>query len=518
MKVYFNMKNFLLIIMSLVLSGCLATNSYTVVPDKDMPNYMSEIGVQTNGSYTPNWVQPTNKTEKCEMLYEGYSTGESNFTVTWNGDCSNGKAVGIGEILENHGSIDVSEILYLEKGKGNQFFYKTVIDSNVIRYGRYIREDDKLTRMLVNYASQDANQNMQAYAILDENLKTGVKKGVFIKQYSDGTAKYTGIIGSKLFYGMRETFNDQKDRTYTQWGYYDVTTEEPSFYGVVKNKQGQILHLKYEHGSAKEKVQLPESYTNNLTNIANEGKQSYQLAQSSGQYALSMKEKYDKKYNTNNVVEKENKDKPKSNLISTGTGFFISNDGFLLTNSHVVENSSNVSIIFNGVEVVASVVARDSVNDIALLKIDIKTVGIPLEVSKKTLKGSEISILGYPNIGLQGNEQKATFGYINSNSGMKGDLRYYQMSAPIQAGNSGSPVLNNSGSVIGIATSTLNQSAVIKSTGNLAQNVNYAMKITYALPLLISNNVKYSKSKANKINKTNLIDKISNSVVLVVAQ
>jgi len=282
---------------------------------------------------------------------------------------------------------------------------------------------------------------------------------------------------------MRETFNDQKDRTYTQWGYYDVTTEEPSFYGVVKNKQGQILHLKYEHGSAKEKVQLPESYTNNLTNIANEGKQSYQLAQSSGQYALSMKEKYDKKYNTNNVVEKENKDKPKSNLISTGTGFFISNDGFLLTNSHVVENSSNVSIIFNGVEVVASVVARDSVNDIALLKIDIKTVGIPLEVSKKTLKGSEISILGYPNIGLQGNEQKATFGYINSNSGMKGDLRYYQMSAPIQAGNSGSPVLNNSGSVIGIATSTLNQSAVIKSTGNLAQNVNYAMKITYALQI-----------------------------------
>ncbi len=278
------------------------------------------------------------------------------------------------------------------------------------------------------------------------------------------------------------------------------------------------MHLKYEHGSAKEKVQLPESYISNLTNITNEGKQSYKLAQISGEYALSMKEKYDKKYTTNKVIKKENRDKSKSNLISTGTGFFISNDGFLLTNSHVVENSSNVSIIFNGVQVGASVVAKDSINDIALLKVDMVTVGIPIEVSKKTLKGTEISILGYPNIGLQGNEQKATFGYINSNSGLKGDLRYYQISAPIQAGNSGSPVFDTYGSVIGIATSTLNQSATLKSTGHLAQNVNYSIKITYALPLLISNNVQYNKTKNDRINKTNLINKFSNSVVLVVAE
>jgi S1-C subfamily serine protease len=218
----------------------------------------------------------------------------------------------------------------------------------------------------------------------------------------------------------------------------------------------------------------------------------------------------------NNRYKKEN-NHPKS--IATGTGFFISNDGYILTNSHVIEDSSELSVIINGKRVNATLVDHDKSNDIALLKIEGASKGLPIEFKYKAKKGTEIGVLGYPNIGLQGNEKKATFGFINSNSGIQGDTRYFQISSPIQPGSSGSPMVNERGVVIGIASASLNQSAAIKATGTLAQNVNYAIKITYSLPMLINHGVNYIEPVHQKaLPKTELIESISDSVVLVVAE
>jgi S1-C subfamily serine protease len=220
------------------------------------------------------------------------------------------------------------------------------------------------------------------------------------------------------------------------------------------------------------------------------------------------------------VKQEPNKPQPESSKgISTGTGFFISDDGYVLTNSHVIEGSTSISIILNGKSVSATLVDHDPSNDIALLKVDKSVKGLPIELKKKTKQGTEIAVLGYPNIGLQGNEQKATFGYINANSGIQGDTRYFQISSPIQPGNSGSPMVNEQGIVIGIASASLNQTAAIETTGTLAQNVNYAVKVAYALPMLISHSVEYIEPTGLKpLEKTKLIESISNSVVLVVAE
>ena len=234
-----------------------------------------------------------------------------------------------------------------------------------------------------------------------------------------------------------------------------------------------------------------------------------------------MKKKYDAQQSLSpSGAEQPKKPNPEySKGISTGTGFFISNDGYILTNSHVIEGSSNISIILNGKPVPAILVDHDPSNDIALLKINESVEGLPIELKKKTKQGAEIAVLGYPNIGLQGNEQKATFGFINANSGIQGDTRYFQISSPIQPGNSGSPMINEQGVVIGIASASLNQTAVIKATGTLAQNVNYAVKIPYALPMLISHGVKYIEPSSQKFfEKTELIENIADSVVLVVAE
>lgn len=231
--------------------------------------------------------------------------------------------------------------------------------------------------------------------------------------------------------------------------------------------------------------------------------------------AISMLKKYNNENRSQAVKEKQ---KDKSGL-STGTGFFISNDGYVLTNSHVIEGASNISIYLNGKSVSATLIDHDSSNDIALLKVNESVNALPIELKKRTKQGEEIAVLGYPNIGLQGNEQKATFGYINANSGVQGDTRYFQIDSPIQPGNSGSPMVNDQGVVIGIASASLNQTAAINSTGTLAQNVNYAVKIAYALPMLINHGVEYIEASGQKnLEKTELIESISNSVVLVVAE
>ena len=138
---------------------------------------------------------------------------------------------------------------------------------------------------------------------------------------------------------------------------------------------------------------------------------------------------------------------------------------------------------------------------------------------KRQKVGEDIAVVGYPNITLQGNELKATFGNINSSSGIKGDKRYYQIDAPMQPGNSGGPVLNMKGGVIGIATASLNQGAALKTTGALAQNVNYAIKISYAIPIMMNENVPYKTLQSTKrLDKPTLVERAKRSTVMVVAQ
>jgi len=164
---------------------------------------------------------------------------------------------------------------------------------------------------------------------------------------------------------------------------------------------------------------------------------------------------------------------------ATGTGFFITNNGHLITNYHVIEGADKIKVSKSQDDSfhVATLIAADPENDIAILKIDSDSVGIPLSSSFLSAKGEEVMTLGYPLIAIQGQEQKATFGRINALSGIQGDTRFVQIDVPIQPGNSGGPLINKRGEVIGVVTLTLNQIVVLKESGALPQNVNYAVKI-----------------------------------------
>lgn len=203
---------------------------------------------------------------------------------------------------------------------------------------------------------------------------------------------------------------------------------------------------------------------------------------------------------------------------SSGTGFIISDNGHILTNSHVVRGTTEIEVELNGSKFPAKILEEDKHNDIALLKIEKNNTSFINLNQNNIKKGTTVCALGYPLVNLQGKELKATFGNVNSLSGFKGDPRYYQMDSAIQPGNSGGPLLDKSGNVIGIVTAKLTQMASLKTSGSFNQNVNYALKISYVIPLLKKHNIRVNASKISNISEEDMIEKTSKSVVFIISQ
>jgi len=203
---------------------------------------------------------------------------------------------------------------------------------------------------------------------------------------------------------------------------------------------------------------------------------------------------------------------------SSGTGFFVSNNGHILTNYHIVEDATTITIKdISGNSYDAKYLKGDSANDVALLKIESNTKPLNILLYSDVEKGSEVFTLGFPLANLQGLEQKATFGRVNALSGSEDDVRFLQIDVPLQPGNSGGPLFNHTGSVVGITTSTLNQINTLKQSGMLPQNVNYAVKIGYIVPILRGITT-VQNERLMKKPFTDLIKENESSVVMVIAK
>jgi S1-C subfamily serine protease len=208
---------------------------------------------------------------------------------------------------------------------------------------------------------------------------------------------------------------------------------------------------------------------------------------------------------------------------STGTGFFVTNTGIMVTNHHVIEDAKHVYVLdtANGMKFTAEVLVTDPINDVAVIKVEAQSKGIPLANYFTSPKGSEVLTLGYPLIALQGQEQKATFGRINSLSGIKDDIRMVQIDVPIQPGNSGGPLLNSKGEVVGVVTATLDQIVTLRASGSLPQNVNFAVKIDYILPALrkaLGGAIPSISDSASEMKMSQIVSLRESSVMLVVAE
>jgi len=168
-----------------------------------------------------------------------------------------------------------------------------------------------------------------------------------------------------------------------------------------------------------------------------------------------------------------------------GSGFFVTKDGYLLTNHHVVQESKKIEVKYHGQTYQAKVAADDEANDLAVLKVEGADFQ-PLAISPRPTVdlGQEVFTIGFPNIQAQGVEPKYTDGKISSLKGMQDDPTEYQISVPVQPGNSGGPLCDAKGEVVGVIVARLNDLAMLETVGVVPQNVNYAVKASHAVRLL----------------------------------
>lgn len=202
---------------------------------------------------------------------------------------------------------------------------------------------------------------------------------------------------------------------------------------------------------------------------------------------------------------------------ASGTGFFIDSRGYIATNYHVIEGAKGIDVLVtkNGETTAYSAksIVFDKSNDLAIIKIigsgfsGLSSIPYTFGSGIKDV-GTAVFAMGYPELSYLGEEIKVTDGIISSKTGYQGDITTYQISAPIQHGNSGGPLFDNKGYVIGVTNAGV----------QALQNVGYAIKISYLKSLIEMSPEVINLPMTNRITSLSFTEKvkqISPYVVLI---
>jgi hypothetical protein len=181
---------------------------------------------------------------------------------------------------------------------------------------------------------------------------------------------------------------------------------------------------------------------------------------------------------------------------STGTGFFITEDGFLVTNEHVVKEAARVRLVTSAGIIAAKVVKVDAANDLALLKAEGRFAALPVVASRAVRLGSTVATVGFPNVGLQGFAPKLARGEIAALSGAQDDARYFQISVGERdrpgrchrrpADGSWAHGFQNSRVLVVRSIWSAGRRPVRARRARSPENVNYAVKSSFLLSFLES--------------------------------
>ena len=184
----------------------------------------------------------------------------------------------------------------------------------------------------------------------------------------------------------------------------------------------------------------------------------------------------------------------------------------IVTNQHVVQDCERIAVAGTGT---ARAVASDVRNDLALVATSTRSnAAAPIRAGRAQI-GEQVVVAGYPLRGLLSG-LNITTGNLSSVVGIAGDTRFVQISAPVQPGNSGGPLLDASGNVIGVVVSKLNAVKVAKLTGDIPQNVNFAITANVLRGFLDANGVDYKSGAAGPVIATPEIARRSQAFTVLI--
>ncbi|MCJ9730410.1 S1C family serine protease [Bradyrhizobium sp. PRIMUS42] len=164
----------------------------------------------------------------------------------------------------------------------------------------------------------------------------------------------------------------------------------------------------------------------------------------------------------------------------SGTGFVVSANGHIVTNNHVIDGCvGDIKGNLTGeASMVLRVVSSDANNDLALLQAPSTTTFKDFaRIRDRSIRsGDSVIAIGFPFHGLLSSDFTVTTGIVSSLSGMRNDSRFLQISAPVQPGNSGGPLFDATGQVVGVVTGKIPALRIAAATGNIPENINFAIK------------------------------------------
>ena len=181
-------------------------------------------------------------------------------------------------------------------------------------------------------------------------------------------------------------------------------------------------------------------------------------------------------------------------LESTGSGFRVSSQGHVLTNAHVVRGCTEVRIPPGGA---VEVLAREGSSDLALLQAPAGAPVAKFRQGRGIRPGASVVVVGYPLRGLLASEANVSTGAVSALAGPGDARRLIQITAPVQPGNSGGPVLDAAGNVVGVVVAKLDAIRIARSTRDIPQNVNFAISAGTTRTFLDAEGVPYETAPSD---------------------
>lgn len=204
---------------------------------------------------------------------------------------------------------------------------------------------------------------------------------------------------------------------------------------------------------------------------------------------------------------------PKLEIAATGTGWYVADGGYLVTNAHVVDGCKMVTLK-SGAELQVLDVKVDE--DLALLKGPASVAPLVLRDGRSARLAEDVLIAGYPLGGILSSGINVTVGTVSALAGLGDDPTRFQFTAPVQPGNSGGPVLDTSGHVIGVVVAKLNAMSIQDQVGDIPQNVNFGIALPNLVTFLKANSVPFAPQASVKaVDKVDLAELARESTVLL---
>ena len=456
-------------------------------------------------------------------------------TASWDGDCFNGKAHGTGKLVSRlREDVGWKEHIFIGEFGDGKPRRGTVTFGNGDKYVGEFKDNKKHGKG----TSTSANGDKYVGEWRNDNPRWGTFTSAngdkYVGEYKDGKRHGQGTFnfanGVKYVGEWRNNNPRRGTHTYPIGDKYvgEFKDGRRHGHGIYTYADGQVREGIWENNEFKYAQKVSPTVT---AKKSPEPSSQVQRENERLRQKIARLEK-----------EKNQKPQPTPETTTSGSGFFVSKTGHVITNQHVVGDCKRVTVGDNAQkQVTADILETDRRNDLALLKISslkmtsVETKSLIKKLSSKKLGikivplasdgllrsadvdlGEDVLVSGYPYGEIFSDSIKVTKGIVSANKGLGDDSGQFQIDAAVQPGNSGGPIYDENGNIVGVVVAQLNKMKFAKHSGSIPENVNFGIKASTVRQFLSSSGLPTKWSKRSKSMSTRELAKIAKRQTVMV--